>query len=240
MLNIENKDILHLHDGSDLSRNVSIQHDNEDQHNHFGGPAVNEDNPEEQLEDHVEDDNLDEDINEDALVDGGVHIVRDDESITDDNLDMFGQAAQQDESEDEYESADEYDEPIVNPVEDPVEDRRPPMVRRLDSNLDGPTWESTGTHMVSVMIVAEQAGVRMMKEYFEIEASKATPQYGFSKGLTLFGDKGYQAYKNELKVNLLGRCNIDMLSWKNLTRDIRKQALGYLMFLKRKRSGKMK
>ena len=31
-----------------------------------------------------------------------------------------------------------------------------------------------------------------------------------------------------------------MLSWKNLTWDIRKQALGYLMFLKRKRSGKMK
>ena len=31
-----------------------------------------------------------------------------------------------------------------------------------------------------------------------------------------------------------------MLSWKDLTWDIRKQALGYLMFLKRKRSGKMK
>ena len=31
-----------------------------------------------------------------------------------------------------------------------------------------------------------------------------------------------------------------MVSWKDLTWDIRKQALGYLMFLKRKRSGKMK
>ena len=31
-----------------------------------------------------------------------------------------------------------------------------------------------------------------------------------------------------------------MLSWKNLTWDIRKQASGYLMFLKRNRSGKMK
>ena len=89
-------------------------------------------------------------------------------------------------------------------------------------------------------MMAEQAGVRMMKEYFEIEASKANPQYGFMKGLTLFGDKGYQAAKNELKVNLLGRGCIDMLSWKNLTWDIRKQALGYLMFLKRKHSGKMK
>ena len=62
-----------------------------------------------------------------------------------------------------------------DPVEDPVEDRRPPMVRRLDSNLNGPRWESTGAHMVSAMMVAEQAGVRMMKEYFEIETSKATP-----------------------------------------------------------------
>ena len=31
-----------------------------------------------------------------------------------------------------------------------------------------------------------------------------------------------------------------MLSSNNLTWDIRKQALGYLMFLQRKRSGKMK
>ena len=139
-LNIENEDILHLHDGSDLSCNVGIQHDNEDQHNHFGGLAVNEDDPEEQLEDYVKDNNLEEDVGEDAHVDEGVHIVRDDESITDDNLDMFGQGAQQDESEDEstYESADEYNKPIVDPVEDPVEDRRPPMVRLLDSNLDGP------------------------------------------------------------------------------------------------------
>lgn len=46
-LNIENIDILLFYDGSDLRRNVGIQHDNEDQHNHFGGPIVNEDNPEE-------------------------------------------------------------------------------------------------------------------------------------------------------------------------------------------------
>ena len=51
------------------------------------------------------------------------------------------------------------------------------------------------------------------------------------------GDEGYQATKDEFKVNLL---RIDMLSSKNLTWDIRKQALGYLMFLKRKQSGKMK
>ena len=78
-------------------------------------------------------------------------------------------------------------------------------------------WESTGAHMVSAMMVAEQAVIRMIKEYFEIKASKATPQYGFRKELTLFGNKGYHAAKNEFKVNLLGSGCIDMLSWKNLT-----------------------
>ena len=114
------------------------------------------------------------------------------------------------------------------------------MLRELDSDLDGNMWQSTGAHMVLAMMVAEQVGVRMMKEYFEIEASKVTPQYGFRKGLRLFGNKGYQAVKHELKANLLRRGYIVMLSWKDLTWDIRNQALGYVMFLQRKRSGKMK
>ena len=55
--------------------------------------------------------------------------------------------AQQDESEDEYNSVDEDeydesitdedDESIVRYDKEPEVDRRPPMVRRLDSNLDG-------------------------------------------------------------------------------------------------------
>ena len=54
------------------------------------------------------------------------------------------------------------------------------------------------------MVVAKQAGVRMMKEYFKIEASKSTPQYGFRKGLKLFRDEGYKAAKDKLETNLLG------------------------------------
>ena len=80
----------------------------------------------------------------------------------------------------------------------------------------------------------------MIKEYFKIEASKATPQYGFRKGLKLFGDKGYQVAKNELKVNLLRKGCIKMVLWKDLTWDIKKQALGYLIFLKKTRGDKMK
>ena len=114
------------------------------------------------------------------------------------------------------------DDPAKNPVE---YTRRPHMLRELDSDPDGSVWQSTGTHMVSAMMMVEQMRVRTMKEFFKIEASKATPQYGFRKRLTLFGDKGYQATKNELKVNLLGRGYINILSWKNLTWVIRKQAL---------------
>ena len=67
------------------------------------------------------------------------------------------------------------------------------------------------------MSVAEKEGIKIMNEYFEIEASKLTPQYGFRKGLKLFGDEGYHAAKEALKANLLGRGCIDMLSWKDLT-----------------------
>ena len=57
----------------------------------------------------------------------------------------------------------------------------------------------------------------MMKEYFVIEASRASPQYGFRKGLKLFGDEGYYTAKNELKINILERGCVDILSWKDLT-----------------------
>ena len=80
-----------------------------------------------------------------------------------------------------------------------------------------------GSHIYPIlgaMVVAKQAGARMMKEYFEIEASKSTPQYGFRKGLKLFGNEGYQAAKNELETNLLGGGCIDMLPRKDLMWDI--------------------
>ena len=74
--------------------------------------------------------------------------------------------------------------------------------------------------MLSEKLVAEQAGIRMMKKYFEIEAFKSTSQFVFKKGLKLFGDEGYQATKDELKTNLIGRGCIDMLSWEDLIWDI--------------------
>ena len=133
----------------------------------------------------IKDDNVDEEVDEVAQANEEVHVVGDDESSADDNFDIFGHDVQHDESKEEsvYKSTEEDNTPINDPAKDPVEDRqRLLMVRQLDPGLDGNRWESTGSHMVSAMMVAEQAGVRMMKEYFEIESSKATPQYGFRKG----------------------------------------------------------
>ena len=115
---------------------------------------MNKEDPREEIEDHDKDHNLEEYVDENAMVDDAVHVVGDDESSTDDNLDIPEEVAQQDESKDEYESANEDDKPIVDPDEDPVEDRRPRMLRELDSDL-GIGWESTGGHIISAMMVAE-------------------------------------------------------------------------------------
>ena len=59
-----------------------------------------------------------------------------------------------------------------------------------DKGLDGSAWIHF-CPMITSMIITNEVCVRMMKEYFEIEASKLTPQYGFRKGLHLFDDEDY-------------------------------------------------
>ena len=106
VLNIADEDALHLNDGSDLSCNIGVQHENKDQHNHFGGPALNEDDPDEEVEDHAKV------ADEYGNVDDAIHLVGDDESSTDDDIEL----AQQHASKDEYDSVveDEDDESITD------------------------------------------------------------------------------------------------------------------------------
>ena len=54
------------------------------------------------------------------------------------------------------------------------------------------------------MMKHDEIYVKMMEDYFELEASRPTPQYGFIKGLQIFGEKGYQEKVKELKNNLIG------------------------------------
>jgi hypothetical protein len=73
-----------------------------------------------------------------------------------------------------------------------------------------------------------------------IEASKSTPQCGFNRGLKEFGALGYEATVKELDDNLLGMGAVEMVKPSDVTKSIRYEALNYLMFLNRKRCGKIK
>ena len=68
------------------------------------------------------------------------------------------------------------------------------------------------------------------------EATLATPQMPIRRGLKLFGSQGISAVKTELQQ----LHDLKVMEPKPLTTTQKWEALGYLMFLKRKRSGKIK
>ena len=47
----------------------------------------------------------------------------------------------------------------------------------------------------------------VIREYNNLEATLATPQYGFQKGMKVFKDKGHEATVKELGKNIIGQCN---------------------------------
>ena len=70
------------------------------------------------------------------------------------------------------------------------------------------------------------------------EATLATPQMPIHRGLKLFGPEGISAVKVELELQQLH--DLKVMEAKPLTTTQKWEALGYLMFLKRKRNGKIK
>jgi hypothetical protein len=114
-------------------------------------------------------------------------------------------------------------------MNDPEDNETVP--KELDSDL-GPYWklaQSTCSYVLSTIT-----------SYSNIEASRSTPQYGFNRGLKEFGTPGYEATVKELDNNLLGMGAVKMLEPSEINRTIRYEALNYLIFLKRKRCGKIK
>jgi hypothetical protein len=77
------------------------------------------------------------------------------------------------------------------------------------------------------------------KDIERVEEVLATPQMRMKAGLKMFGEDGAMAVKKELYQphdrKVMAHCHK-----KDLTPDQRRDALGYLMFLKRKRWGKVK
>jgi len=68
----------------------------------------------------------------------------------------------------------------------------------------------------------------------------STKQYGMAAGLKIFGADGYEAIASKIRDNLHGRGVIDPVRHNNMTHDICKASLPYLMLLKRKRCRKIK
>ena len=62
--------------------------------------------------------------------------------------------------------------------------------------------------------------VEPIVEVNEQHASKATPQYGFHKGIKEFHDEGREATKQELYENLLGMDAVTMVKPKNLEPEL--------------------
>ena len=73
----------------------------------------------------------------------------------------------------------------------------------------------------------------------ETGAHIATPQVSLKKGLKMFGDAGKAAVRKEMQ-QIHDMEAVKPVHKKTLTPEQRKEALEYLMFLKRKRSGKVK
>jgi hypothetical protein len=125
-------------------------------------------------------------------------------------------------------TADEVSKTGVSEKEDTSasETEPAPIVRELESDL-GAYWNDKVIGSV-------------IQNYGNLEATLSTPQYGFQKGLKEFKETGYIATVNELNKNLIGKNVLDMLEPKSVTYDMMKMSLGYLMFLKRKKCGKVK
>ena len=80
----------------------------------------------------------------------------------------------------------------------------------------------------------------IIQHYGNLEATLSTPQYGFDKGLNVFKEVSYNATMKGLDKNLIGKNVIDMLPARSIINEMIKMSLDYLMFLKRKRYGKIK
>ena len=110
------------------------------------------------------------------------------------------------------------------------------MRYKIKSDLVGGYWTN---RMVGAMMDAEKAAAKMIVECNQMTESLATPQYGFKKGLQIFGNEGYNTTVKKLKDNLIGRVCVKMLKKHEVSEEVKNKALGYLMFIKRKCCGKV-
>jgi hypothetical protein len=120
---------------------------------------------------------------------------------------------------------------VLDSDEETSDDVEPDIPSELESDLR-PYWALAHSCQAYVL--------NTITSYSNIEASKSTPQYGFNRGLKEFDELGYEATVKELDDNLLGMGAVTMLKPSEINKNIRYEALNYLIFLKQKRCGKIK
>ena len=79
-----------------------------------------------------------------------------------------------------------------------------------------------------------------VSEYKNIDATLSTNQYGMKAGLRVFREARLAAVASEIRDNLHGRGVIEPVKKEQVTYEMRNKSLPYLIFLKRKRCGKLK
>jgi hypothetical protein len=119
--------------------------------------------------------------------------------------------------------------------------------RIVDDNVEQNKLELDMAEQYGQRTHAYNMRPRKPRDYSHLFASKsgpivatlATPQMNMRRGLITFGEEGVDAVRNEMK-QLHDRKVMQVRKSAELTSQQRMEALAYLMFLKRKRSGKVK
>ncbi|MDG7001629.1 MAG: hypothetical protein JRN15_21230, partial [Nitrososphaerota archaeon] len=108
---------------------------------------------------------------------------------------------------------------------------KPKQGTRINAELD--------TGMCALEESAEHHSVSETTDEAKQETVLETPQMSMNQGIRMFGEAGVEAVKKEMQ-QLHDRQVMKAKQAKELTKEQKKEALAYLMFLKRKRGGKIK
>ena len=222
----------------DNDMSMGTDHLEEDQQQHFNVQEVNDvDKDDANQEDKGVDDEVpvqEEEVDVPAVIEEKSSVPDDDDgsSVPEDGASLPDSARGDEPSDASVETVDENDDPVVEPqpmAEEPLsQDRRPPAVRKLDSNL----WEFWKDSLIGSVIHEHCIG-SVIRDFCSTEAISSTPQYSFAKGMKVFKEKRHASIVKELRKNLIGKNLIDMLPARSITHDMMKMSLSYLMFLKR-------
>ena len=118
-------------------------------------------------------------------------------------------------------------------IEDDTVTDEPPLLEEIEEDEEEPSNESEMileqdpefSHLNGSYLVMGNQGwtnhcLSIINDFWNVEATLVTPQYGFEKGLKVFGKKDNKATMEKLDENLLGKNVIDMINPSDVTWSI--------------------